>query len=146
MNLRHIAALVPVVALGFSTAALASTPVEVVQRHVDSMKRGELQPIMDDYSTDTVVVTPQGLVADQTPANGPGVFSGQAQARRVFATLTDQAHHGGVKAMETKIEPAGSDGAILHWVQFKGQPQQVTGKDVFIVREDKIVFQAIFVD
>ena len=65
---------------------------------------------------------------------------------RVFATLTDKDHHPGIKGMETSIEPAGPDSVILHWVQFKGTPQQVSGKDAFIVRKDKIVFQAIFVD
>ncbi|BDD68765.1 hypothetical protein Sj15T_37860 [Sphingobium sp. TA15] len=132
--------------LSLAGAAQAATPAEVVARHVESMKLGKLQPIMDDYSADTVVVTPQGLVADQAPARGPGIYSGQAQARRVFATLTDKDHHPGIKAMETTIEPAGPDSVILHWVQFKGQPQQVSGKDAFIVRDDKIVFQAIFVD
>jgi hypothetical protein len=146
MRFNRLAAAALVSSLGLATVAHAATPAEVVQRHVDSMKRGAIQPIMADYAADTVVVTPQGLVAGQAPANGPGVYSGQANARRVFATLTDAAHHPGIKAMETRIEPAGPDGAILHWVQFKGQPQQVSGKDVFIVRADKIVFQAIFVD
>lgn len=131
---------------GLATAAGAATPVQIVQRHVDNMKLARLPQIMADYARDTVVVTPQGLVAGQTPANAPGVYSGQAAARRVFVTLTDPQHLPGVKGMETSIEPAGADGAILHWVQFKGQPQQVSGKDIFIVRGDKIVFQAIIPD
>ncbi|MBO9670425.1 MAG: hypothetical protein J7485_07905 [Sphingobium sp.] len=135
-----------VLSLGFATAALAATPAEVVARHVESMKAGNLQPIMNDYAADTVVVTPEGLVPGQMPSKGPGIYSGRAQAQRVFATLTDKDHHPGIKAMETRIEPAGPDSAILHWVQFKGTPQQVSGKDAFIVRNDKIVFQAIFVD
>lgn len=145
MKLRLATAAVAMT-LGLAGTAIAATPAEVVARHVESMKVGKLQPIMDDYSADTVVVTPEGLVAGQMPAKGPGIYSGQAQAQRVFATLTDKDHHAGIKAMETTIEPAGPDSAILHWVQFKGQPQQVSGKDVFIVRKDKIVFQAIFVD
>lgn len=142
----RLATAAAVMTLGLAGTAYAATPAEVVARHVESMKVGKLQPIMDDYSADTVVVTPEGLVAGQMPARGPGIYSGQAQAQRVFATLTDKDHHAGIKAMETTIGPAGPDSAILHWVQFKGQPQQVSGKDVFIVRKDKIVFQAIFVD
>jgi len=142
----RLAAAAAVMTLGLAGAAHAATPAQVVARHVASMKVGALPAIMNDYSADTVVVTPEGLVAGQTPAKGPGIYSGQARARRVFATLTDKDHHPGIKAMETRIEPAGPDSAILHWVQFKGQPQQVSGKDVFIVRGDKIVFQAIFVD
>lgn len=132
--------------IGVAGSAMAATPAQVVARHVESMKVGTLQPIMDDYAADTVVVTPQGLVADQMPAKGPGIFSGQAQAQRVFATLTDKDHHPGIKAMETVIEPSGPDSVILHWVQNKGQPSQVSGKDAFIVRNDKIIFQAIYVD
>lgn len=135
-----------IMSLSLAASASAATPAEIVARHVANMKVGKLQPIMDDYAVDTVVVTPEGLVANQKPAKGPGIYSGRAQAQRVFTTLTDKDHHGGIKAMETVIEPAGPDSVILHWVQYKGQPQQVSGKDAFIVRKDKIVFQAIFVD
>lgn len=145
MYFRRFAAASLVMSLGLATAAQAATPVEVVQRHVDNMKRGAIQPIMDDYSADTVVVTPQGLVPGQTPAKGPGVYSGQTEARRVFTQIT-KGDNAGIKAMESTIEPAGTDGAIMHWIQFRGQPNQVSGKDVFIVRNDKIVFQAILVD
>ena len=48
--------------------------------------------------------------------------------------------------MQTRIEPHGHDVALLHWVQFKGSAQQVTGEDVFVVRGSKIVYQAILVD
>jgi hypothetical protein len=135
-----------VISLGLAGGAYAATPAEIVARHVESMKVGKLQPIMDDYAMDAVVVTPEGLVANQMPAKGPGIYSGRSQAQRVFATLTDKDHHPGIKTMETTIEPAGPDSAILHWVQFKGTTQQVSGKDAFIVRNDKIVFQAILVD
>jgi hypothetical protein len=145
MNIR-LAATTTLMSLGLATAVFAASPVQVVQRHVDSMKIGKLQPIMNDYAANTVVITPKGLVTGQLPADGPGVFSGQTEARRVFATLTDAGHHPGVKSMVTTIEPTGPDGAILHWTQFKGQKQQVSGKDVFIVRGDRIVFQAIFPD
>jgi len=144
MHLRLASAVV--MSLSLAGGAYAATPAQVVARHVESMKVGKLQPIMNDYAANTVVVTPEGLVANQKPAKGPGIYSGRAQAQRVFATLTDKDHHPGIKGMETTIEPAGPDSAILHWVQFKGTPQQVSGKDAFIVRGDKIVFQAIFVD
>jgi hypothetical protein len=124
----------------------AATPAEVVAHHVAVMKKGDLLAIMADYAANTVVITPQGLVAGQHPAEGPGVFSGAANARKVFATLTDKDHHPGVRAMETRIEPIGADTALLHWVQFKGTPQQVSGKDVFVVRGNKIAYQVILVD
>ena len=132
-------------AFGTSVAASAATPAQVVQHHVAVMKKGDLAAIMSDYAANTIVIAPPGLVRGQ-PAKGVGVFVGAADARRVFATLTDKDHHGGVRAMETKIEPMGTDIALLYWVQFKGTPQQVSGKDVFVVRGNKIAYQAILVD
>ncbi len=31
--------------------------------------------------------------------------------------------------------------AILHWVQFKGTPQQISGEDVFVTKNGKITMQ-----
>jgi ketosteroid isomerase-like protein len=133
-------------AVSGATAASAATPVQVVQHHVAMMKKGDLKAIMSDYAANAVVITPNGLVRGQTPASGAGVFSGIDNARRVFATLTDKDHHPGVVTMQTRIEPDGNDVALLHWTQFKGTPQQVTGEDVFVVRGNKILYQAILVD
>jgi ketosteroid isomerase-like protein len=133
-------------AVGGAAAASAATPAQVVAHHVAVMKKGDLPAIMSDYAADAIVISPPGLVAGQQPAKGPGIFSGSASARRVFATLTDKTHHPGVVGMETRIEPVGNDVALLHWVQFKGTAQQVSGEDVFVVRHDKITYQAILVD
>jgi ketosteroid isomerase-like protein len=123
-----------------------TSPADVVEQHVKSMKSGDLDAIMSDYADDAVVIAPEGLVKDQIPAKGPGVFSGAADARRVFATLTAPDNLGAIKGMETRVEPKGSDIAFLYWTQFKGQPNQVTGRDVFVVRNSKIVFQDIIPD
>jgi len=126
---------------GAATAAPA-TPVAVVQHHVEAMKRGDLPAIMRDYAPDAVVIAPHGLVAGVT-GRGAQVFVGSASARRVFATLTDKAHHPGVVTMQTAIEPGGPGVALLHWVQFNGTAKQVSGEDVFVVRGGRIVHQAI---
>jgi len=132
-------------AFGTSVAASAATPAQVVQHHVAVMKKGDLAAIMSDYAANTIVIAPPGLVRGQ-PAKGVGVFVGAADARRVFATLTDKDHHPGVRTMETHISPGGTDIARLRWVQFKGTPQQVSGEDIFVVRGGKIAYQAILVD
>jgi ketosteroid isomerase-like protein len=132
-------------ALGGALAASAATPVEVVQHHVAMMKKGDLPAIMRDYAADTVVIAPPGLVRGQ-PATGAGVFVGAADARRVFATLTDKDHHPGVRTMQTSIRPGGPGVARLRWAQFKGTPQQVSGEDIFVVRGGRIAYQAILVD
>jgi len=132
-------------ALGAGVAASAVTPSQVVAHHVAVMKKGDLAAIMNDYAGNTIVIAPPGLVAGQS-TKGVGVFVGAANARKVFATLTDKGHHPGVRTMETSITPGGPDIARLKWIQFKGTPQQVSGEDIFVVRGGKIAYQAILVD
>src|SRR5690606_25157296 len=74
------------------TDAQSMSPQAVVEQHVQAMKSGDIEIIMRDYADDVVVITPQGLVSDQTPQTGPGVFSGVDDARRVFATITQPAN------------------------------------------------------
>jgi len=122
------------------------TPAQVVKDHVASMKTANVDAVMRDYAPDTVVITPPGLVPTQKPATGPGVYSGIANARKVFVVLTGPGSIAGIRAMETRVEPLGGDVALLHWVQFRGTPKQVSGVDVFVVRGDKIVAQDIVLD
>lgn len=125
------------------SAAQPMSPQAVVEQHVQAMKTGDIGIIMRDYADDVVVITPQGLVSDQTPETGPGVFSGVADAQRVFATITQPANMDAVKAMETRIEPKGEDIAFLHWTMSKGTADELSGVDVFVVRDNKIEFQNI---
>ena len=122
------------------------TPEQVVKDHVVSMKTADVDKVMSDYADDTVVITPPGLVPGQTPANAPGVYSGKANARKVFVVLTGKGSIDGIRAMETVVEPLGGDVALLRWMQFRGTPKQVSGVDVFVVRNDKIVVQDIVLD
>jgi ketosteroid isomerase-like protein len=129
-----------------ASESAGATPVQVVEKHVEAMKTGDLDKIMSDYAEDTVVITPPGLVSDQTPATGPGVFSGVVDARRVFAAIVAPDGLDAVKAMETRTEAKGDDVAFLYWTQFKGQPNEISGTDVFVVRDSKIVFQDIILN
>jgi ketosteroid isomerase-like protein len=129
-----------------SATAADRTPEQVVKDHVASMKTADVDAVMRDYAPDTVVITPPGLVPTQQPATGPGVYSGIANARKVFVVLTGAGSIAGIRAMETTVEPLGGDVALLHWVQFRGTPQQVSGTDVFVVRGGKVVVQDIIVD
>jgi len=122
------------------------SPEQVVKDHVASMKTGNVDAVMRDYAPNTVVITPPGLVPTQKPATGPGVYSGIANARKVFVVLTGKGSIAGIRAMETSVEPLGGDVALLHWVQFRGTPKQVSGTDVFVVRGGKVVVQDIIVD
>jgi hypothetical protein len=43
-------------------------------------------------------------------------------------------------------ESRGNDVTLMHWVQFKGQPNQVAGTDTWIIRGGKVVAQFVAVD
>ena len=123
--------------LGVGSAAAADT--KVLDHHVANMRAGNLEGVLSDYAPDAVVVVPPGL------ANASGVFVG-ADTRKLFSVLTDKDNLPGIKTMQTRYENAGADTTVMHWVQFKGTPKQVTGHDVFVVRGGKVVFQSVTVD
>jgi ketosteroid isomerase-like protein len=112
---------------------------KILDHHVASMKAGNLEGVLSDYAPDAVVVTPAGMV---TPN---GVFVG-ADTRKLFSVLTDKNHVPGNKAMQTRYESLGPDITMMHWVQFKGTPKEVSGYDVFVVRGGKVAFQTVIVD
>ena len=119
--------------------AFAAADVKVLDRHVASMKSGNLEAVLSDYSPDAVVVTPAGMI---TP---DGVFVGH-ETRTLFRILTGKDNLPGNKTMQTRYQNAGPDTSIMHWVQFKGTPKEISGYDVFVVRGGKIVFQTVTVN
>lgn len=111
----------------------------VLDHHVASMKAGNLEAVLADYAPDTVIVTPAGMVS------ASGVFAG-ANARKLFSVLTDKAHLAGNKSMQTRYDSVSPDTTIMHWAQFRGTAQEVSGYDVFVIRGGKIVFQSVTVN
>jgi hypothetical protein len=119
--------------------AAHAADTKILDHHVASMKAGNLEGVLSDYAPDAVVVTPAGMV---TPN---GVFVG-AETRKLFSVLTDKDHVPGNKTMQTRYENLGPDTTLMHWVQFKGTPKEVSGYDVFVVRNGKVAFQTVIVD
>lgn len=131
---------------GAAKQTSSASPASVVEHHVAAMQKGDLAGVMSDYADDAVVITPEGLVSDQMPAKGPGVYSGIGNAKKVFATLTRADNMGAVKSMKSRIEPRGNDVVFLYWTQLQGTPKEVSGRDIFVVRNAKVVFQDIIPD
>jgi ketosteroid isomerase-like protein len=137
--MRRIAAVVILSALFTTSAAWAQPVSTLLDHHVANMKSGSLNGVMADYAADAVVVTPAGMVSRT------GVFTGR-DVRKLFAVLTDKDHVPGNKTMQTRYETVSPDTTIMHWVQFKGTRQEVSGYDVFVVRGGKVAFQAVIVN
>ena len=66
--------------------------------------------------------------------------------RKLFSVLTDKDHVPGNKTMQIRYEKASPDTTIMHWVQFKGKPNQVSGTDTWIIRGGKVIAQFVAVD
>lgn len=129
-------------ALGLALAAAApahAAEPTVVDHHVASMKAGDLAAVMSDYAQDAVVVTPEGTFSPS------GVFVG-ADVRKVFAILTSKANAPAMQSMQSRFDHPGPGVTVMHWMQFKGTPKQVSGHDVFVVRHGKIEYQSINID
>jgi len=135
----HAAILSTLLTAGAALPALAAADTKVLDHHVANMKSGNLEAVLSDYSPDAVIVTPAGMV---TP---DGVFVGP-EARTLFRVLTGKDNLPGNKTMQTRYQSAGADTSIMHWVQFKGTPKEISGYDVFVVRSGKIVFQSVTVN
>ena len=125
--------------VGQAAPAWAAADTKVLDHHVANMKSGNLEGVLSDYAPDAVVVTPAGMV---TP---DGVFVGK-DTRKLFSVLTAKDSLPGNKTMQTKYESAGADTTMMHWVQFKGTPKEVSGYDVFVMRGGKVVFQTVIVN
>jgi hypothetical protein len=126
-------------ALLAATPAFAGADTKVLDHHVANMKTGNLEAVLSDYAPDAVVVAPAGMI---TP---DGVFVGP-ETRKLFSVLTDKDHVPGNKTMQSRFQSAGADTSIMHWVQFKGTPKEVSGYDVFVTRGGKIAYQTVVVN
>jgi len=138
-KIMHAAMLSTLLTAGAVLPAFAAADTKVLDHHVANMKSGNLEAVLSDYAPDAVVVTPAGMV---TP---DGVFVG-SDVRSLFRVLTGKDNLPGNKTMQTRYQSAGADTSIMHWVQFKGTPKEVSGYDVFVVRGGKIVFQSVTVN
>ncbi len=128
-----------------ATAAYADATA-LLDHHVAAMKKGDLDGVMSDYADDAVVITPHGVAPGQKDVSGADVFAGKSTYRKLFATLTDKDHVPGNKTMQTRYEPLGPDTTLMHWMQNKGTPNQVSGTDVWVVRGGKVMFQSVLID
>jgi ketosteroid isomerase-like protein len=110
------------------------------------MKKGDLNGVMADYADDAMVIAPHGIATGQPDVSGNDVFAGKDNARKFFAVLTDKDHVKGSRAMQTQYESRGHDVTLMHWVQFKGTPQEVRGTDTWIIRGGKVIAQVVAVE
>jgi ketosteroid isomerase-like protein len=128
-----------ILSLGAITGCSSGTSTDsaevILDRHVAAMKAGDLQAVMADYADDALVIAPNGIVAGETNVAGFNVFDGAANISKLFAVLTNEDNAAGMASMTSTYEYKGSDGALMLWVQFAGPPQEISGTDVWVIRD-----------
>ena len=128
------------VAAGAALLHAADDAQTLAQRHVDVIRTGNLDKLIADYADDAVALTPPGLFSSR-PANEEGIEEGKAQIKKLFELLCGPKYFTAVKGMDARIERISDTVAVLHWIQFKGTPQQLSGIDVFVTKNGKITMQ-----
>ena len=139
-----------ILSLGAITGCSSGTSTDsaevILDRHVAAMKAGDLQAVMADYADDALVIAPAGIVEGEVDVAGFNVFDGAANISKLFAVLTNEDNAAGMASMTSTYEYKGSDVALMHWVQFEGEPNEVSGTDVWIIRDGKIINQSVLVN
>jgi hypothetical protein len=129
-----------------AAATSADSAQVILDRHVAAMKAGDLAAVMADYADDALVIAPHGIVPGEVGVAGVNVFDGKPNITKLFAVLTNKDNAAGMASMTTTYEPRGSDVTLMHWVQFKGTPQEVSGTDVWVIRNGKIIVQTVLIN
>jgi hypothetical protein len=118
----------------------------ILDRHLAAMKAGDLQAVMDDYADNALVMAPHGIVPGEVNVAGVNVFDGKDNISKLFAVLTNADNAAGMASMTSTYEFKGSDVSLMHWVQFAGTPQELSGTDVWVIRDGKVLSQTVLVN
>lgn len=129
-----------------SSGASTDSAEAILDRHVAAMKAGDLEAVMADYADDALAIAPNGIVEGEVNVAGFNVFDGADNISKLFAVLTNEDNATAMASMTSTYEYKGSDVALMHWVQFEGEPNEVSGTDVWIIRDGKIVHQSVLVN
>ena len=112
-------------------AATARAPAQVVEHHIEALKKADIDQLVADYAPNAVVVLPMGT------------FSGLAEIRKMFETYFAQDKENAHSAWEATAEPRRNGLVIEHWTFYRGQPKERSGTDVIVVRGGKVVFHSM---
>lgn len=98
----------------------------VLQRHMDTMGKHDLEGILADYADDAVMFSPAGMV------------KGKAALRPTFEQIVAEWAKPGVK-FEMKQQLVDGANAYIHWNAETADTIYEGGQDAFVVQNGKIV-------
>jgi ketosteroid isomerase-like protein len=103
------------------------TPEEVVARHIVMFTGHNWDAVLEDYADDAVFI-------------GPNVpIEGKKDLREFFKSLDRQSPP--LTFKETPVKTRG-DIAAIDWIMNSGTSGALRGRDIFVIRAGKIVFQS----
>ena len=118
----------------------------ILDRHEATMKAGDLEGVMADYADNAVLLAPAGVVPGETDRAGLNVLIGKENVRKFFAVLTNAENNPAVKSMAATYEIREDGTALMHWAQWPGTEKELSGTDVWIIRDGKVVSQTVLVN
>ncbi|MGE0113267.1 MAG: nuclear transport factor 2 family protein [Steroidobacteraceae bacterium] len=112
-------------------AAHAETrsPEQVLLHHIEALKQGDFDKLMSDYAPNAVAVLPTGI------------FVGKQGIHKLVESIV--ANKDALGNLQVSRKPLGDDTLLQHFVMNPGTAQEFAGDEVFVVRQGKIVFQAM---
>lgn len=105
------------------------TTADVLQHHLECFGGGDLDGIMEDYTNDSVLFTPNGTLkgADAIRPLFEGMFAEFAKPGAQFAM---------------DVQDVAGEGAFILWHAETADNVYEVGTDTFLVRDGKIVIQS----
>ena len=107
---------------------MARSPQEVFQHHAEALGAGDLDEIVDDYSDDAVLITPDG------------VMRGKDGIREAFTRLLADVPNADW-TLPTQIYDG--DVLFLEWTADAGATRVDDGIDTFVFRDGQITVQTV---
>jgi len=107
------------------------TTRDVVRRHLDAWKRGDIPALLADYTDDIVMLS--GAV---------GAITGKDAIAAMYAQVFDSMFRPEDTTLEVTAEVYTADFALVNWTAKSSAIHAVGGFDTFVMRGDKICRQA----
>ncbi len=107
---------------------MANSTADILEHHLASFDRGDLDAIMEDYTADSVLFTPGG------------VLKGPAAIRGLFVKMFAEFAKPGASFKMLRQDVEG-EGAYILWEAETADNVYELGTDTFVVRGGKIVLQ-----
>ncbi len=107
----------------------SSQTEQVLGHHLQSFGEGNVEAVMEDYTEDSVVITPDGAL------------NGLAEIRPLFEHLLNNVLPPGSTEFEMKQQVIQGEIAYILWAASSGTHNIPLGTDTFVVRDGKIVAQ-----